>query len=57
MTVEFIRFSGLRGKGLVRVALLPLNLLIAFWQSLRVLFRVRPTWCWEWAGTCPFPAA
>ena len=28
--MEWIRFSGLRGKGLVRMALLPLNLLIAF---------------------------
>ena len=40
--VEWIRFGGLRGKGLLRAALLPLNLLIAFWQSLRVILRVRP---------------
>src|SRR5271167_1837153 len=33
--IEWIRFSGLRSKGPVRAALLPLNLLVAFWQSAR----------------------
>jgi UDP-N-acetylglucosamine--N-acetylmuramyl-(pentapeptide) pyrophosphoryl-undecaprenol N-acetylglucosamine transferase len=40
--MEWIRFSGLRGKGWLRMVLLPLNLLIGFWQSARVIFRVRP---------------
>ena len=33
----WVRFSGLRGKGLLAKLLLPLNLLVAFWQSLRAL--------------------
>ena len=39
---EAIDFGGVRGKGLVTVALLPLRLLKAFWQSLQVLRRVKP---------------
>ncbi|MET0917226.1 MAG: glycosyltransferase, partial [Burkholderiales bacterium] len=40
--LETIRFRGVRGKGVLRWALLPLALLIAFWQSAKVIFRVRP---------------
>lgn len=54
-TLERIRFSGLRGKGLVRLALLPLNLLIAFFQSARVLFRVRPDVVLGMGGYVSFP--
>lgn len=53
--VEEIRFAGLRGKGLLRSALLPLNLLIAFWQSARVLFRVRPDVVLGMGGYVSFP--
>jgi len=53
--IEWIRFSGLRGKGLVRMALLPLNLLIAFWQSARVIFRVRPDVVLGMGGYVAFP--
>jgi UDP-N-acetylglucosamine--N-acetylmuramyl-(pentapeptide) pyrophosphoryl-undecaprenol N-acetylglucosamine transferase len=53
--MEWIRFSGLRGKGLVRMALLPLNLLIAFWQSARVMFRVRPDVVLGMGGYVSFP--
>lgn len=53
--VEEIRFSGLRGKGLLRIALLPMNLLIAFWQSARVLFRVRPDVVLGMGGYVSFP--
>ncbi len=35
--MAWVRFSGLRGKGLVAKLLLPLNLLVAFWQALRAL--------------------
>ncbi len=52
---EWIRFGGLRGKGFVRFALLPLNLLIAFWQSARVLFRVRPDVVLGMGGYAAFP--
>ena len=53
--MEFIRFAGLRGKGLVRAALLPLNLLIAFWQCARVIFRVRPDAVLGMGGYISFP--
>jgi UDP-N-acetylglucosamine--N-acetylmuramyl-(pentapeptide) pyrophosphoryl-undecaprenol N-acetylglucosamine transferase len=53
--MQWIRFSGLRGKGLVRIALLPLNLLIAFWQSARVIFRVRPDVVLGMGGYVSFP--
>lgn len=53
--IEWIRFSGLRGKGLLRVVLLPLNLLIAFWQSARAIFRVRPDVVLGMGGYISFP--
>jgi UDP-N-acetylglucosamine--N-acetylmuramyl-(pentapeptide) pyrophosphoryl-undecaprenol N-acetylglucosamine transferase len=53
--LEAIHFSGLRGKGLLRIALLPLSLLIAFWQSARVLFRVRPDVVLGMGGYVSFP--
>ena len=40
--LELIDFSGVRGKGLVTLALLPLRLLRAFWQALQVVRRVQP---------------
>jgi UDP-N-acetylglucosamine--N-acetylmuramyl-(pentapeptide) pyrophosphoryl-undecaprenol N-acetylglucosamine transferase len=53
--IETIRFGGLRGKGVVRMALLPLNLLIAFWQSASVIFRVRPDVVLGMGGYVSFP--
>jgi UDP-N-acetylglucosamine--N-acetylmuramyl-(pentapeptide) pyrophosphoryl-undecaprenol N-acetylglucosamine transferase len=53
--IEWIRFSGLRGKGLLRVVLLPLNLLVAFWQSARAIFRVRPDVVLGMGGYISFP--
>jgi UDP-N-acetylglucosamine--N-acetylmuramyl-(pentapeptide) pyrophosphoryl-undecaprenol N-acetylglucosamine transferase len=53
--MEWIRFSGLRGKGALRTLLLPLNLLIAFWQSARVIFRVRPDIVLGMGGYISFP--
>ena len=53
--VEWIRFGGLRGKGPVRIALLPLNLLIAFWQSAAAIFRVRPDVVLGMGGYISFP--
>lgn len=53
--IEWIRFAGLRGKGIVRMAVLPLNLLIAFWQSARVIFRVRPDVVLGMGGYVTFP--
>ncbi len=53
--IEWLRFGGLRGKGLIRMALLPMNLLIAFWQSARVIFRVRPDVVLGMGGYVSFP--
>ncbi len=53
--IEWIAFSGLRGKGLLKVALLPLAILIAFWQSLRVLSRRRPHVVLGMGGYAAFP--
>lgn len=53
--VEFIRFAGLRGKGLLRAVLLPVNLLIAFWQCARVILRLRPDVVLGMGGYISFP--
>ena len=39
---EPVEFSGVRGKGLQSLVLLPVRLLRALWQSLQVMRRVRP---------------
>ena len=54
-TTAWIRFSGLRGKGLLRALLLPLNLLIAFWQSARAIFFHRPDVVLGMGGYVAFP--
>ncbi len=53
--VEWIRTAALRGKGLAAKLLLPLNLLIGFWQSGRVIFRVRPDVVLGMGGYVAFP--
>ncbi len=53
---EAIDFGGLRGKGLVTAALLPLRLLKAFWQSIAVLRRVKPDVVLGLGGYITFPA-
>ncbi|GAA3983317.1 undecaprenyldiphospho-muramoylpentapeptide beta-N-acetylglucosaminyltransferase [Comamonas faecalis] len=53
--LETIDFSGVRGKGLVTLALLPLRLLIAFWQALAVVRRVRPDVVVGLGGYVTFP--
>lgn len=54
--MKWVRFGGLRGKGLLTKAMLPLNLLRAFWQSLRVLREVRPAVVLGLGGYVAFPA-
>lgn len=53
---ETIDFSGVRGKGPVTLALLPLRLLKAFWQSIGVVRRVRPDVVVGLGGYIAFPA-
>ena len=52
---ESIDFSGVRGKGPVTLALLPLRLLKAFWQSIQVLRRVKPSVVIGMGGYIAFP--
>jgi UDP-N-acetylglucosamine--N-acetylmuramyl-(pentapeptide) pyrophosphoryl-undecaprenol N-acetylglucosamine transferase len=53
---ETIDFSGVRGKGLTTLLLLPLRLLKAFWQSIQVLRRVKPDVVVGLGGYITFPA-
>lgn len=51
----WVRFGALRGKGLVRKLLLPINLLSGFWQALRELRRARPDVVLGMGGYITFP--
>jgi UDP-N-acetylglucosamine--N-acetylmuramyl-(pentapeptide) pyrophosphoryl-undecaprenol N-acetylglucosamine transferase len=53
--MAWVRFAALRGKGLLRALLLPVNLLRAFWQALRELVRVRPNVVLGMGGYVTFP--
>lgn len=53
---EVLDFSGVRGKGPVTLALLPVRLLRAFWQSIQVLRRVKPDVVVGLGGYITFPA-
>ena len=54
--LETIDFGGVRGKGPVTLALLPLRLLKAFWQSIGVVRRVKPDVVVGLGGYITFPA-
>ena len=54
-SLELIDFSGVRGKGLATLALLPLRLLRAFWQALQVVRRVQPDVVVGLGGYITFP--
>ncbi|GAB3774409.1 undecaprenyldiphospho-muramoylpentapeptide beta-N-acetylglucosaminyltransferase [Ramlibacter monticola] len=53
--LEAVDFGGVRGKGLKTLVLLPLKLLRAFWQSIRVVRRVRPQVVVGLGGYITFP--
>lgn len=53
---EAINFAGVRGKGYATLALLPLRLLKAFWQSVQVIRRVKPDVVIGLGGYITFPA-
>jgi UDP-N-acetylglucosamine--N-acetylmuramyl-(pentapeptide) pyrophosphoryl-undecaprenol N-acetylglucosamine transferase len=55
--MSWVRFSGIRGKGLLATALLPLNLLVAFWQTARAIFAHRPDVVLGMGGYVSFPGA
>ena len=54
-TMAWISVSGVRGKGPLRLALLPLQLLIAFWQSARAIYAHRPDVVLGMGGYVSFP--
>jgi len=54
-TMAWISMSGVRGKGVLRFALLPLQLLVAFWQSARAIFAHRPDVVLGMGGYVSFP--
>lgn len=53
--MAMVRFSGLRGNGLLRKLLLPLNLTVALWQSAAAMFRYRPDVVLGMGGYITFP--
>lgn len=53
--MAWIRFEGVRRRGLLPMALLPLNILIAFWQSARAIFEHRPDVVLGMGGYVSFP--
>ena len=52
---ESLDFSGVRGKGPLTLAVLPLRLLRAFWQSIQVIRRLRPQVVVGLGGYITFP--
>ena len=53
--MAWVSFSGLRGKGPLAFMLLPLKLLVAFWQSARAIFAHRPDVVLGMGGYISFP--
>jgi UDP-N-acetylglucosamine--N-acetylmuramyl-(pentapeptide) pyrophosphoryl-undecaprenol N-acetylglucosamine transferase len=53
--MAWIRFSGVRRSGLLPMVTLPLNLLVAFWQSARAIFAHRPDVVLGMGGYVAFP--
>ena len=53
--MAWIRFSGLRGKGLLRLLMLPVNLLIACWQSAAAIRTHQPHVVLGMGGYVAFP--
>jgi UDP-N-acetylglucosamine--N-acetylmuramyl-(pentapeptide) pyrophosphoryl-undecaprenol N-acetylglucosamine transferase len=53
--MAWVRVAGVRGKNLLAKLLLPANLLAAFWQATRTIFRVRPDVALGLGGYVAFP--
>ncbi len=53
--MAWVHAAALRRKGLAAKLLLPLNLLIGFWQSARAIFRIRPDVVLGMGGYVAFP--
>ena len=50
-----LKFAALRGKGIVRKLLLPLNLLKGFWQAFKAIRQVKPNVVLGMGGYITFP--
>ncbi|MEW6512946.1 MAG: undecaprenyldiphospho-muramoylpentapeptide beta-N-acetylglucosaminyltransferase [Pseudomonadota bacterium] len=53
--MTWVRFSALRGKGVLRKLLLPFNLLRGFWQAWQAFGRIRPNVVLGMGGFISFP--
>ena len=53
--MAWLRFTGLRGKGLITKLLLPFNLLRGFWQAVGALRRLKPAVVLGMGGYVSFP--
>ncbi|TCV83019.1 undecaprenyldiphospho-muramoylpentapeptide beta-N-acetylglucosaminyltransferase [Sulfurirhabdus autotrophica] len=53
--MAWLKFSGVRGNGLVRWMVLPFQILIAFYQSAAVIFKQRPDVVLGMGGYTAFP--
>jgi len=53
--MAWVRVAGVRGKSLLTKLLLPANLLAAFWQAARAIFRIRPDVALGLGGYVAFP--
>lgn len=53
--MAWVKVAGVRGKGLLAKLLLPANLLAAFWQAARAIFRERPDVALGLGGYVAFP--
>jgi len=53
--MAWVRFTALRGKGIVRKLLLPFNLLRGFWQARREIRRIAPDVVLGMGGFITFP--
>jgi len=50
-----IRAAAVRGRGVLAALVLPINLLVGFWQSARAIFRLRPDVVLGMGGYVAFP--
>jgi UDP-N-acetylglucosamine--N-acetylmuramyl-(pentapeptide) pyrophosphoryl-undecaprenol N-acetylglucosamine transferase len=53
--MAWVKVAGVRGKGLLAKLPLPMNLLLAFWQAARIIFRERPDVALGLGGYVAFP--
>lgn len=53
--MAWIRFAGVRGKGVLRMVTLPVQILAAFWQSIGAIRRIRPSVAIGLGGYVAFP--